>query len=133
MRTSQSPALLCFVIGASVGALVGLAFVKTSPWLILVGAVAGALIVGMIGLRVGLSRTPLAQTFDETALNVGCCLMEMVGCGCIGCGTITAALIGAVLLVGLPRFGARPLSAALPVAARTARVGAGYSRFAARD
>jgi hypothetical protein len=121
------------VIGASVGALIGLAFIKTSPWLILVGAVAGALIVGMIGLRVGLSRTPLAQTFDETALNVGCCLMELVGYGCIGCGTVAATLIGAVLLVGLHRFGARPLSATLPVAARTARVGAGYSRFAARD
>src|SRR5579862_7453798 len=110
MGKTQSPAPLCLVIGASVGALVGLAFIRTSAWLILVGAVLGFMVVGLIGLRVGVSGTPIADAMDDTALEAGCCLMEAVGLGCFGCGTITATLLGGLLLVGLHHIGGRALS-----------------------
>ena len=123
---ARSYTTLVFVIGASVGALIGLVFIKTSPWLILVGAAVGALVVGLIGLRVGVSGTPLADAIDDSALEAGCCLMELVGAGCFGCGTLTGLLVAIVCVVGLHRFGHRPVptpplgSGRAPYVSRTA-------------
>ena len=97
MRASRSYAVLGLVIGASVGALIGLVFIKHSLWWTLIGAILGA----PIGVRVGLSGTGAGNSIDEAAGGaLGCLFQLWLSTGCIGCWTIAGALIGG-LIVGV--------------------------------
>lgn len=94
IRRAQDPTPLVLVIAGSVGALVGLIFIKSSPWFILLGAALGVVFVLLIGLWYG-SPEPERSEF---ALNMGCCLAELLFYGCMGCVTMITAALGGLLL-----------------------------------
>jgi hypothetical protein len=107
VKSEENYALLGTVIGASVGALIGLAFIQLSLWWTLVGAIVGA----PVGFRFGVSGTQTAHAMDDAGLGaLGCLIQLWLGTGCIGCGCVTSAILGFIL------FGAILLSRG-PVAA----------------
>ena len=92
MPPNRSDTTLWVVIGASTGALIGLAFIFSSPWWIIVGAAIGALVVGLVRFRVGLTGTSGAEAFDGAVVQVGGCLLQIAMSGCLGCALAASAV-----------------------------------------
>ena|ERR1019366_5534504 len=104
MRRNPASGVLGFVIGAALGALIGLALIKVvSPWCIPIGAAIG----GFIGLALGSSggRSRPAYSDDESgteaAAETGCMLLGCLGDGlsCFGVLALLVAGIGAGIFI----------------------------------
>ena len=98
MNPQRKAAALSAVIGASVEALSGLCFVTHSLIWIPIGAVGGGLIGLIVGLRIEWSGTPNATAFDQTACQIGGCLLQAMLMGCWGCVMTALTFLGGIVL-----------------------------------
>lgn len=103
MRSSGGSTPLGLVIGAAIGALIGLALVKLSPWFIVAGAVVGGLFGVIIATSDRSARRGYSSIDGDDVVNAGCmaagCLGDALSWGsCLGCGTLMFSVTGLVVV-----------------------------------